>query len=311
MATGYLARFYPALATAFAALTVEEQQIASLLATDLAIGRTGADASVDDLPPRMDLKDFTREWSSEEQAEAYRNFQRRMAVSALKSAVGGRAEAAICDATLSIRDEQAILRVVASARGSGSERGEHAAVGPVTDGFASLAGASVDRKGPRGTPTNTLVLYDAGGAWGYRIYTGAWISNERLPDLGSDGDLESAQTALLRLVTKQTGLSYEEAVWITRRPGWWSSDLRVDVDRSDGLVPGVTVVGVVSAHNPGGLELALDSGDEASVGRQFIDSNPLVDEDPTLWPAVGTRVIGHVQGRRPNGELRVSLVSER
>lgn len=311
MATGYLARFYPALAAAFAALTVEQQQSASLLATDLAIGRTGADVSVDDLLARMDLKDFAREWSSEEQAEASRKVMRHTAVSALKSAIGGRVEAAICDATLSIRDEEAILSIVASARDSGSEREAHPAVGPVTGGFASSAGQSMDPPGPRGTPTNTLVLYDAGGAWGYRIYTGAWISNERLPDLGSDGDLESAQAALLRLITKMTRLSYEEVVWITRRPGWWSSDLRVDVDRSDGFVPGVTVVGVVSAHNPGGLELALDSGDEASVGRQFIDSNPLVDEDPTLWPAVGTRVIGHVQGRRPNGELRVSLVSER
>lgn len=228
MTTGYLARFYPTLAAAFAALTGGQQLTASLLAADLAIDRTGADPSVDDLPPSMDLNDVTREWSSEERAEASRHFRREMAVSALKSAVGGRPEAAICDATLSIRDEQAILQLVQSAQGA-----EASLPKPGTGLSPSHRVTSVawEQDRPWTAPASTLVLYNAGGSWGYRIYTEAGTRDGRLLDLGSDADFERAQATLLRMVTERSGLAYE-SVWVLRKPGWWSSDLALIVDHS-------------------------------------------------------------------------------
>ena len=79
---------------------------------------------------------------------------------------------------------------------------------------------------------------------------------------------------------------------------------------SDNYQPGEVVAGTVTAHHPWGLLLVLADGGEATVDLRFIHIDVLIWGDPARWPPTGTRVTGRVQGRMPNGQLRVSLASE-
>lgn len=78
-------------------------------------------------------------------------------------------------------------------------------------------------------------------------------------------------------------------------------------NNGDPLAPGSVVHGVVVAHYPWDIELALDEAQAfGTIDRLFLSDNP-VDMDEDRFPAAGTMLRAKVQGMTPNGQLRLTI----
>ncbi|GAB3851844.1 hypothetical protein GCM10028801_02000 [Nocardioides maradonensis] len=80
------------------------------------------------------------------------------------------------------------------------------------------------------------------------------------------------------------------------------------IEGADGpLAPGRIVHGVVVAHNPWGIELALEEAEAfGTVDIRFLSDDP-ADMNEERFPPLGARLAARVQGMMPNGQLRLTM----
>jgi hypothetical protein len=74
-----------------------------------------------------------------------------------------------------------------------------------------------------------------------------------------------------------------------------------------GLAPGRSVHGVVVAHNPWGIELALEEAETFGTVDLRLLSDDAADMNEDRFPPLGVRLTARVQGMMPNGQIRLTL----
>lgn len=73
------------------------------------------------------------------------------------------------------------------------------------------------------------------------------------------------------------------------------------------LAPGRVVHGVVVEHHPWGIELELEEAEAfGTVDLRFLSDDP-VDMNEERYPQLGVRLRAVVQGKMPNGQLRLTI----